>query len=172
MKRFPVVARAPSRVRMGCIPPEQLEPPHYPVDEPARDELTRALWRFGWTGRPLLVYMQPTPRRRRLTQHVQHDPFDMASPAIWAQHRVEARHAGKYRAVTGSHRIAAARRAKVPCVPVVVLDKTAMAALVRCGAVDEQGNLQDAFPGFLSECLQSKRDEQRRLARLAALGGL
>jgi hypothetical protein len=169
-KRFFVASRAPTQIRQGCFPPDEVEPPHHVVDPQQQQELVQNMRKHGWTGRPLVVYAQPSPRRRRITRKARPelDPFDFEA----RERFVEARRPGRYRAITGSHRVAAARRAGIQCIPSIVLNKKAVTALLRCGALDKHGNLQEALPGYLSECLRSRKEPQQRVAQLVALGGL
>lgn len=151
--------------RPVCLPVEEIEPPHGVTASEDWRTIRDDMRRRGWHGRPLLVYEHFTPYNRRMPVRAQPEWYD--SVFWYVRHRIPA----KYQAVTGSHRISAARAARLKCIPAIVIGPRAIRALKKEGIITRtEGVLMRPLPSAMASAFRSAG--LQRLARLVALGGL
>lgn len=103
--------------------PWDITPPHSPTDPPYVRKLAAEMRESGWTGRPLVAYRASRSQGRGVV---------------------------KWRAISGSHRIAAARAAGLERVPVVEIEKGAVRALGHDLTVD---HMREVLPGRVPDSI-------------------
>lgn len=158
-----------------CVSPVLIEPPHDPEDWGRLRYLVRRMRKLGWTGRPLLLISGRVPKKGRWAYELHEDQDEIRArlpPSTRPPRDLFARAAkrdARYQSLTGSHRIAAAMWAKLKCVPAVVLDSEAMAALRRAELWRGAKPYGVVFyPPYLAGALH--RAGLKKLAAIAALG--